>query len=146
MRSDWLRYLQNTVALDFKRSGTIEYQNDQMSFILGTHVQLSERTDAGLSYSFTRAESRYAGASPEIQLIRNNSIVDGDIHGLDFEVGHWLMDGLRVLVGYRLQYYTDRAPVPSGTGSVVTPLNLSSYENMVTLGVTLNTDLLAKQD
>ncbi|MDH3211981.1 MAG: hypothetical protein OEM05_05805 [Myxococcales bacterium] len=144
--SDFQRYFQNIIPLNFSRSGSIEYRNDQMSFILGTHVQLSERTDAGLSYSFTRAESDYAGASPEIQLIRANSSIDGDIHGLDFEVGHWLMDGLRVVVGYRLQYYTDRAPVPSGTGSVVSPFNLSTYENTVTLGVTLTSDLLAKKD
>jgi hypothetical protein len=117
-----------------------------MSFILGSHLQLSERTDAGLSYSFTRAEADYDGASPEIQLISDNSIVDGDIHGFDFEVGHRLMDGLRVLVGYQLQYYTDRAPVPSGTGSVVSPFDLSTTEHTVTLGVTLTSDLLAKKD
>jgi len=146
--SDWQRYFQNIIPLNISKSGGIESRNDQLSFILGTHWLLSERTDVSLSYSYTQTKLRFgpSGASPEIQLIRDNSIVDSAIHGLDLEVGHWLMDGLRVLVGYQLQYYLDRAPVPSGTGSVVSAFDLSTYKNTVTLGVTLTSDLLATKD
>ncbi len=146
VRSDVARYLQEIVPNSFWVAGPVEYRTDDVSLILGTHVQLAERTDAGLSYSFTHVEASYRSSAPSaaIRRIQGSSIVDADIHGLDLEFGHRLRDGLRMLVGYRFQLYDDSAPVPTGTGSVVTPLDPSTYQHTLTLGVTLTSDLLAR--
>ncbi|MBW2232462.1 MAG: MtrB/PioB family outer membrane beta-barrel protein [Deltaproteobacteria bacterium] len=139
------RYFQDVVALGFGPSGGFDYVNDQLSLRVGSHSQITEKTDAGLSYSFTSAETLYnPSAAREVSLIGVAGLIDSDIHGLDFEVGHWLKDGLRILVGYRLQLNTDGAPLTAGNGSVVTPFDLSMSQHTVTLGVTLTNDLWAK--
>jgi hypothetical protein len=148
VRSNLPRYFQNLIALDFFNQGSPDYENDQMSFILGSHMQFSDDTDGGLSYSFTRAKAVYEPGvpSPSLLAIASTSIVDQNIHGLQFEAGHRIRDGLRVLVGYRLQLLDDQAPVPSGEGSVVPPIPASMTQHTVMLGVTLSSDLLSKSD
>jgi hypothetical protein len=139
------RYFQDLVPLTFPTAGGFEYRNDQMSFRIGTHSKITDKTDGGVAYSFTRAETHYHPTPTRRALLSSASgVIDSDTHDLDFEVGHWLRDGLRVLVGYRLQLYVDRTPVPAGTGSVVAPFDLSMTQHTVTLGVTLTSDLLAK--
>lgn len=142
------RQFQNAVALVFANSGQPDYDNDQTSLILGSQMQISKATDTGLSYTFTRADATYTPTvpSPNLSAIATNSIVDADIHGLQFEAGHTIRDGLRVLAGYRLQLLEDRAPLPSGLGSVVAPIPASMTQHTVLLGVTLSSDLLAKSD
>jgi hypothetical protein len=141
------RYFQDVVPLTFSPSGAFDYRNDQMSFRIGSHSKLTELTDGGLSYSFTRAKALYNPTFTRTALLMAGSgLVDSDTHEFDFEAGHWLRDGLRVLVGYRLQLYVDRAPVSAGNGSVVAPFDLSMTQHTVTLGVTLTSDLLAKGD
>jgi len=132
---------------NFTPAGVLQYSNDQMSLTLGSHLKLFERTDGGIAYSFTRAEAIYEPGvySAQIGQIQSSSIVDSDIHGFDFEMGHWVRDGLRILVGYRLELHQDRAPVPSGIGSVVSPFDLSMTQHAVRVGVTLNSDLLTKK-
>jgi hypothetical protein len=139
------RYFAGT---NFTPAGVIEYRNDQMSLTVGSHLQLLERTDGGIAYSFTRAEAIYEPGvySSQIGQIQSSSIIDSDIHGFDFELGHWVKDGLRVLVGYRLELHGDNAPVPTGVGSVVTPFDLSMTQHAVRVGVTLTSDLLKKKD
>ncbi len=146
--SNVLRYAQDFVPLVFTAAGPVEQRTTDWNWVLGTQVQLAERTDAGLSYSFSRVESDYHSSAPstEISLIQNSSIIDADIHGLDLRIGHWLKDGLRVLVGYRFQYYRDEAPLPTGTGSVVSPFDLSGDRHTVTIGVTLTSDLFRNDE
>lgn len=141
--SNLQRFFQDVVTLSFRPDGDLEYGANDFSVIAGTHVDLTDHTDAGLSYAFTRARTQYR-ANPgtiDTRLIQNSGLIDADIHRLDLEVGHWVMEGLRVLVGYRLQLYEDGAPVPVSTGSVVMPRNPSTHQHTVTFGVTLNSDL-----
>ena len=145
--SNLQRYFQNQVPLVFAPSGNFEYRNDQMTVRVGTHTQIAKHTDGGMSYAFTRAETRYnPTSSRQALLIAATGMVDSDTHDMDFEVGHWLKDGLRVLVGYRLQFYTDRAPLLGGTASVVRPFDLSMTQHTVSLGLTFTSDLLANGD
>jgi hypothetical protein len=113
-----------------------------VTVVVGTHVALSDETDAALSYSFTRSETEYDGSAPRASLIARYREVDADIHGLDLELGHWLLEGLRVEAGYRFQYYDDRSRLAASSGSVVAPFDLTTTRHVVTLGVTLTSDLL----
>jgi hypothetical protein len=146
--SDLQRYWQSSAGVNFSNSGSPDDRNRQTSFVLGTHVDISENTDAGLSFSFTRAELHYnrSGQPANVKSIEDNSSIDSDIYGVQLEVGHWIRDGLRLLVGYRLQLYDDSSPQPSGTGSVVSPNGPSMSQHTLTLGITLTSDLLAKSD
>jgi hypothetical protein len=142
------RYWQPVATVDFFEDGAPDHRNEQMSFILGTHVRFSDETDGGLSYSFTRAELKYESnaISANVRQIFDNRGIDSDIHGIQLEVGHWLRDGLRVRAGYRLQFLDDSSPQPSGTGSVVQPVSPSMTQHTVTIGVTLTSDLIAKSE
>jgi hypothetical protein len=142
-RSDFQRYLQPGLPVNFFNSGSTGYDNDQLSIVLGAHAQLDDRTDASLSYAFTRAVTSYdAGSSPQLGLVSQNREIDSDTHVVDLEVGHWLRDGLRVTAGYRFQYHHDDEDLYSSQDSAVRPFDLNDMRHRVTLGVTLNSDLL----
>ncbi len=141
------RYQQDSQVVDFFEDGGPDHSNEQMSFSLGSHVRFSDDTDGNLSYTFTRAKLKYDNnASANVAQIADNSLIDSDIHSVQMEVGHWLRDGLRVQVGYRVQVFDDSGARPSGSGSVVRPRSLSQTQHTVTLGVTLNSDLLARSE
>ncbi len=142
------RYWQDQVAIDFASEGLNRFENEQLSFVTGGHLQLSERTDGGLSYAFTRARARYAGSasSTELELIAANRIIDSDTHVIDLEVGHWVKDGLRLLAGYRYQHYGDSAPLVESVASVVAPFDRSTNRHTVTVGVTLTSDFFARSE
>lgn len=143
--SNFQRYF---AGVEFAPAGTLDYRNEQWNLTIGTRIQLAKRTDCGLAYSFTDVDTTYAPgtASAETALIQNSAIIDANIHGFDFEAGHWIRDGLRVQAGYRLQIYDDFAPVPSGFGSAVPPFDPSMLQQTVTLSVTLTSDLVARGD
>ncbi|MBW2418103.1 MAG: hypothetical protein JRH19_06125, partial [Deltaproteobacteria bacterium] len=94
----------------------------------------------------TRAEALYEGSSlsAELELIAENRIIDSEVHVLDFEVGRWVMEGLRVLAGYRYQNYKDRAPLVQSVASAVQPFDRSTHQHTVTVGVTLTRDFFAR--
>ena len=143
-RSSQQRYLQPLGgSVDFFNSGSPGYDNDQLSIVLGAHAQLDDRTDASLSYAFTRAVTNYdAGSSPQLGLVSQNREIDSDTHVVDLEVGHWLRDGLRVTAGYRVQYHHDDEDLYLSQDSAVRPFDLDDLRHRVTFGVTLNSDLL----
>lgn len=140
--SDLTRYFQHLFPIEFTAQGPIEYRSDDFSVVAGTHAQLTEQTDAGLSYTFTRAEARYRanGALAGAEL-RDARQVDMDIHRVSLEAGHRVRDGLRVSAGYRLDYLSDRSPVVGAVGSVA-PFDLDTFEHTFVVGVTLTNALL----
>ena len=115
----------------------------RLNLILGSHFELTPRRAGRLSYAFTRADARYSSSSSSRfnDLTADARIIDSNTHGVDLELGHWLRDGLRVLVGYRLQLYDDGAPVVESVDSIVSPFDPSTHQHTVTLGVTLTSDL-----
>jgi hypothetical protein len=121
----------------------LDYRAENTALILGGNLQLTERTDASLSYSFTRSNWRFQSDTPTTALIADDSRIRSDIHSAEVGVGHWLRDGLRLSAGYRWDYYRDRTPTsrPVGANSAA-PFNLSTRQHTVTLGITLNDDLL----
>jgi hypothetical protein len=152
--SNLQRYFQDGPAIEFERDGKNKFKNRQLSLVLGSHLQWTERTDGRLGYAFTHSKIRYRGNSATIScaisgsgcldLIGPNRKIDSDTHTIDFEVGHWLRDGLRLLTGYRLQYYDDDSPVVQSVASVVRPFDRSALQHTVTLGVTLTSDFFSR--
>lgn len=141
------RYFQDIAFLDFTRDGKSRYENKQTSVVLGLHYQLDPRTDGSLSYSFTRAEADYSGsdATAFLDLVSDNHKIDSDTQAVSLEVGRWVVDGLRVLAGYRYQNYKNHASLPpESIASVVAPFDPSTHQHTLTLGVTLNSDFFAR--
>jgi hypothetical protein len=145
MLSNVQRYFQDSVPLVFRKPGSLDFQSDEYGFVFGSQVRFSEQTDAGLSYSFTRAAANYddSGSARELQLIDSNRVVDADIHGLDMEVRHQIRAGMRVFAGYRLQYYRDGSPKPNSPSSSQQPESRRDTRHTFTLGITLNSELLS---
>lgn len=144
--SDQPRYYQDTVPLVFTADGPVDYRSDDLGVVLGADFQLDERTDAGLSYSFNRIDTRYrrtGSTSGNIATIADEHRIDADIHRVALHVGRRLREGLRVTAGYSLDLYDDRSP-PHGAG-VVPPFDLGTYQHTVTVGVTLTNELLKKK-
>jgi hypothetical protein len=141
------RYFQDSVPLSFRKPGSLDFQSDEYGIVFGSQIQFSAQTDAGLSYSFTRAEANYddSGSARELQLIDDNRVVDADIHGLDFEIRHQLRAGLRAFAGYRLQHYRDGASKPSSPSSSQQPQSRKDTRHTFTLGITLNSELLSSR-
>jgi len=137
------RYVQPLAPVFFSNAGVTDYENQLWSVVLGTHYQLDDRTDASLSYAFTHASTSYsAGGSPQLGLIDENAKIDSDIHGAELELGRWLSEGLRILAGYRFEYYDDETRLPESVQSAVVPFDLNATRHTVTLGVTLTSALL----
>jgi hypothetical protein len=141
--SDVQRYFQEAIPLTFRSQGGLDFQSDELGLVLGSQVWLSEQLDAGLSYSFTRAEADYgdSGSARALQLIDDNRVVDADIHAFDLELRHQLREGLRLFAGYRIQYFSDGAPKPNSPGSSRQPPDRSDIRHTVSFGVTLNGEL-----
>lgn len=142
-RSTLQRYVQPLAPVGFFDVGDVDYENDQWSVVLGTHVDLDERSDASLSYTYARAETSYrGGGSTPLALLRSNADVDSSLHGAELEVGRWLRDGLRVLVGYRFEYFIDDTGLPESLNSAVRPFDLTTTRHTAIVGVTLTSALL----
>ena len=140
-----VRSLSQALDAAFSR---VQFTPDLMpADVLGTRVYLTEGTDAGLSYSFTYAESRYreSDSARELDLIDDNRVVDGTIHGLHTEVRREIIDGLSVLLGYRFQHYSDGARRPTSLGSARRPPVRSDTRHTVSFGVTLDSELFAER-
>lgn len=144
--SNLQRYFQPLQPITFAANGVPDWSNEQTTALLGAHVRIDTATDVSASYSFTRIDASYAVAVPSnaVALIEATSAVRSDIHGVHFEAGHWLRDGLRVLAGYRMQHLGDGSPLSSGQGSVISPLPLSVTHHTVTVGVTLTEALFSR--
>ena len=135
------RYFQDFGPFGFANSGSNRFEDEQLSLIIGSHMQFDPRTDGRFGYSFTRIRARYeSAATPELALIEANHVIDALVHGLDFELGRRVMRGLRVFAGYRLQLYDDRAPPFESIQSAVAPFDRSTHQHTVSLGVTLTSE------
>ena len=53
-----------------------------------SHQTISEHTDAGVSYSFTRSKSRFEPASAVGDTIEDLSRIRSDLHRSEFEIGY----------------------------------------------------------
>jgi len=146
-RSTALRYeepfaLFNTfVDLDFFKDTKLRYRSDNSTLILGGSYQIAKRTDVSLAYTFTRTNARLRSDGLTSNTLDGWSRFRSDIHRVQFEIGHWLRNGLRLSVGYNFDQYRDRTRVPTGVGSA-DPFNSSTHVNTFILGATLNSDLL----
>lgn len=141
------RYVQPSASplapVTFSNAGATDYENQLWSAVLGSHIQLDDRTDAGVSYSFTHARTRYsAGGSSQLSLVDQYSKIDSDVHGAALEIGRWLVEGLRVLAGYRFEYYYDGTSLSESVQSAVAPFDLTTTRHTVSVGVTLTSELL----
>ena len=100
--------------------------------------------DLGLSYAFTRARTRYKSKGATTDVISDVAEIDSKIHRVYFDAGYWVMDGLRMSLGYRYDLYDDRAYDKNApTSSNVAAFDPSSDQHTVTLGVTITNDLFA---
>lgn len=142
--SNLQRYFQQAVPITFRKLDDLDARTRELGLVLGSQLWLSERTDLGLSYAFTFAETRYLdpGSMPPLARIGDNRIVDAEIHSLDLELRHQVRKGLRVFAGYGVQHYADDAPKPGSPGSSLQPGDRSDFRQTVTVGVTLNSELL----
>ena len=62
--------------------------------------------------------------------------VNANIHRVYCDVGHWVMEGLRVSAGYRFDLYDDGSRVPQ-------PIDYSTTQHTISVGVTLTNDLFS---
>jgi hypothetical protein len=145
-RSTELRYqepfaLFNTfVDLDFFKDTALRYRSDHTTLILGGTVELGKRTETSVAYTFTRTNAALRSDGLTANTLDGWSRIRGDIHRVQFEIGHWLRDGLRVSFGYNFDQYRDRAGTPTGVGSAA-PFDPSTSVHTFVFGVTLNSDL-----
>jgi hypothetical protein len=146
-RSTQLRYqepfaLFNTfVNVDFFQDSKLRYRSDNSTLILGGNWQVNRRTDANLAYTFTRTNTRIRSGGVTADILDGWSRIRSDIHRVQFDVGYWLREGLRLSVGYSFDKYRDRTSIPTGVGSAG-PFNPSTHVNTFMFGVTLNNKLL----
>jgi outer membrane receptor for ferric coprogen and ferric-rhodotorulic acid len=146
-RSTELRYeepfaLFNTfVDLDFFKDTSLSYQSDNTTLILGGNFQIAKRTEMGLAYTFTRTNTSIDSGGLTANTIDGWSRFRNDIHRVQFDIGHWLREGLRVSFGYSYDKYDDRTQVPTGVGSA-DPFDPSTHVHTFMFGVTMNSDLL----
>jgi hypothetical protein len=140
------RYVQPLAPVTFSEAGSTDYENDQWSLVVGAHIQLDDLTDAAVAYSYTNTSNNYtAGGSPQLLLVDHSSRIDAAIHSAELELGRWIIEGLRVRVGYRFEYYDDESNLPESVQSAVVPFGLTTTRHTVTLGVTLTSALLEKK-
>jgi hypothetical protein len=143
--SNLQRYFQEVIPITFRSAGNLDFGSDEINLVMGAKVNASERTEWNLTYGYTRAETSYdSGSDVAIQLIDSNREVEADIHSIDLGVRHRVREGMRLFAGYRIQYYSDGASRPSSLGSVRRPPDRSDLRHTVTVGVTLNGDLIER--
>jgi hypothetical protein len=124
------RYFQDGDFVDFTLNNEgVEYQTDNLSVVAGSAWQATRQTDLGLSYAFTQAQTTY-----ESVLTGDLTQINANIHRVYCDVGHWVMEGLRVSAGYRFDLYDDGSRVPQ-------PVDYSTTQHTITVGVTLTNDL-----
>jgi hypothetical protein len=146
-RSTELRYqepfaLFNTfVDLDFFKDTTLRYRSDDTTLVLGGSLQLGKRTETSVAYTFTRTNAALRSDGLTANTLDGWSRIRGDIHRVQFEIGHWFREGLRVSFGYSYDKYDDGTPIPTGVGSA-DPFDPSTSVHTFVFGVTLNDDLL----
>jgi hypothetical protein len=141
IRSDLPRYFQDVIALTFMADAPVHYRSDDIGVLTGANVRIDERTDAGVTYAFTRVKSRYGTGGPtpiNVKMINATSKIEADIHRVGATLDHRLREGLSVTGGYRLDIYNDRSPV-NGAG-IVQPFDLGTYQHTVTLGITISNE------
>jgi hypothetical protein len=140
VRSNIQRYL-SPAALTFAVDAPLDYRSEEINAWVGTQLQVSEKTEVGAAYSFTHVKSGFRADNATSATIQSASFLRGDIHRLESNLGHWLTDGLRVVLGYRLGIFDDDSPQQVGLDSVVSPLSLSTYQHTFTFGVTLTNEI-----
>jgi hypothetical protein len=141
VRSNLPRFLEPTGApVNFYTDSPLDYRADLTNLIVGGHTRFTDHTDGSLSFSYTQSKSRFERDNPTSTTLYPASLVESDIYIVDFTIGHWFVEGLRVSTGYRFQAYRDHTPLPSGLGSEVAPFDLSTNEHTMTLGLTLTSD------
>lgn len=144
--SNLQRYFQEVVPISFRSAGHLDFGSDEVNFVAGGNVQLSERTDGRVSYAYTHAKTSYDYRSDRaIALIDANRKVEANIHSIDLEIRHRVRDGMRLFAGYRLQVFSDGAPKPDSVGSVRRAPDRSDLRHTLTFGVSLNGDLLERR-
>lgn len=140
------RYFEDTVPIDFLRDGKSRFENEQTSLVVGLHAELTQRTNAGLLYSFSRVEADYGDSSSSafLNLVESNHKIESETHVLALDFRHRIVDGLEILCGYRFQRYDDDAPRPESVASVVAPFDRSTHQHTVTVGVTLDSEFFER--
>jgi hypothetical protein len=138
------RYFQDANVLDFLKNDSIDYHTNDLSVVVGSTWQATKEMDLGLSYAFTRARTRYKSNGATTDVISDVAEIDSKIHRVYVDAGYWIMDGLRMSLGYRYDLYNDRAYDENApTSSNVAAFDPSSDQHTVTLGVTITNDLFA---
>jgi hypothetical protein len=122
-------------TLAFFDDSRLRYRGNSWTLTLGGGAELSEDTDMNLSYNLTRVKARLDTNNATATTLRPASEVDSTIHSVETQVGHWLVDGLRLYVGYRFDRYDD--DVPARGAGAVEAFGLSTDQHTGTLGVTL---------
>ena len=115
-----------------------DYRVNDTTLTVGGSFQISEHTDAGVSYSFTRSKSRFEPAGAAGDTIEDLSRIRSDLHRSEFEIGHWLGKGLRVSAGYHFDKYRDRSSVPTSSDA----FNRSTWRHTGLVRVTFNSDFI----
>ncbi len=134
---------QHDDAQDFDlRYGSTEeprdYRVNDITMTVGGRFQISEQTDAGFSHSFTRSKWRFEPASGAADAIEGLSRIRSDLHRSEFEIGHWLREGLRVSAGYHFDKYRDRSSVSTSPDD----FSRSTRRHTALFSVTLNNDFI----
>jgi hypothetical protein len=137
------RYFQDQFFIDFVTNDPVEYSTSDLSVVAGSAWQATAQTDLGLSYAFTRAQTTYEPTGPTTAVLNEISKINSSIHRVYFDVGHWVMEGLRVSAGYRFDLYDDRGSAPTVTSSNVPPFDPSNSQHTISVGVTLTNDLFS---
>ena len=146
-RSTQLRYqepfaLFNTfVNLDFFKDTKLRYRSDNKTLVLGGTLQITQRTDMSVSYTFMRTDTRFRNDGLTVSRLDEWSRIHSDTHRVQIRLSHWIRQGLRVNLGYDYDEYIDDSRTPSGIGSA-DPFDPSTHVNSFTFGVTMNSDLL----
>ncbi len=142
IRATARRFLEPDPAtdVDFFVDTPLDYRSDMKSVIVGVSADLTEDTELSLAYSFTTVHGEFRVNSATAATISPASAVDGDIHGVEAEIGHWIRDGLRIFAGYRYDEFIDNGR-PRGSGNAVEPLDLSAGHHSVHWGVTLTSGI-----
>jgi hypothetical protein len=126
------RYFQDLNFIDFRLNNEpVEYHTNDLSVVAGSTWQATRQTDLGLSYAFTQAQTTY-----ESVLTGDLTQINANIHRVYCDVGHWVMEGLRVSAGYRFDLYDDGSRVPQ-------PIDYSTTQHTISVGVTLTNDLFS---
>ena len=116
----------------------LDYRVNDITVTGGGSFQITEHTNAGVSYSFTRSNWRFEPASGAGDALEDLSRIRSELHRVEFEIGHWLGDGLRVSAGYHFDKYRDRSAV--GTSSDA--FDPSTQRHTALFRITLNSNLI----